>query len=613
MSFSELLAQPFLLLGVDPAATREQIQAGFELAKRDNSASEEILAAAREILLNPVRRLPYELAYPIGSPISELEEWHRLASVDVRSDDLLKHAALLTPLSRANFFYYISAQRPADATLLRAMTDAYGRLEITNVYDQLKKARSLGGYPTPSLASVREALEAQIDTHYQRTISAYGQIDEAAEAFFEFARKVLAIGELQQIDMLKRFLGAYQNATLEEQSSRLADIEAACCEIERNPEQASLLEALGTALDHWVVLCRPLLVYEASARALDANLQTPLQCLRSLVIDLALDARYERAIELATLGKEKLRLISTSTKLLVEAAVPAEQAYRMLRARKLASLTSLIDEYKQNPSLLIEALKQNGFGPSGIGAAKQLWETFVAAVCVTQTSVFVEPWNEIRALAKWLADRHGGVPAARGILECLSDHGPQIAAPPWAVESLRNELGQMSQITGSTTKTSVSPRKPAAKIFVYLAGVAIVVCAGMILFGFERPRLFVTNTLAGSFSPKAATREGAPGDEETAPTIGTRQRLTLANLRYCKFQEERLRLVQPKVQTAEDTRAFNLLVVDYNSRCSDILYRDSDNLIVQGEFNKNHQRLAEEAEQIMLTWHGLATQGQPIN
>src|ERR1700689_3777851 len=117
MSPVELLDQPFLLLGVDPTATKDQIEDAVEYARRRKSAFEEILTTTREILLNPARRLPYELAYPLGCPVSELEEWRRLVSAGVQSDELLKYAAQLSPLSQANFFAYAAAHRAAEAEL----------------------------------------------------------------------------------------------------------------------------------------------------------------------------------------------------------------------------------------------------------------------------------------------------------------------------------------------------------------------------------------------------------------------------------------------------------------------------------------------------------------
>jgi len=604
MSSSESLNQPFWLLGIDPAATRERIDDAVEAARRRNFASEEALTAAREILLDPVRRLPYELSYPLGRPVSELEEWRRLVSDGVRGDELSKHASQLSPLSQANFLAYVATRRAADVALLCALTDAYGRIELTNVYDQLKNSRRLGNFPPPSLAHVREALENQLEKHCERAISAYGQIDEAAEAMSGCVQQLLATGGPHQINGLKSLLVAYRNATLNDQSLRAADIEAACDAIESNSEQQGLTDALAVALGRWTALCRPLLLDGTGTSAPKETLQNPVQRLRSLVIDLALNARYERAFELAALGKEKLSLVPDSAKSLDEALVPAEQAYRMRRARKLASLTTLIDDHKKNPMLLIDTLKQNGFGPGATGAAKQLWQVFVSAAGTAQESLFAEPWTELRAFANWLPGQPGGGSSARSILKGLLDLGPQVRAPSWAMETFQDDLRQLS-----VSKNSARLRRPSAKIFFSFAGISIALCAVAILFGFEKARLSL-DTLARSFSQKYTTSKGETSDDQTAPSVGAQQHFTLSNLRYCRFQEERLRLIKPKVRTAEETRAFNLLVVDYNSRCSDFLYRDSDASIVEAELAKNHELLSTEAEQIVSSWRGSAAQSQ---
>ena len=91
---------------------------------------------------------------------------------------------------------------------------------------------------------------------------------------------------------------------------------------------------------------------------------------------------------------------------------------------------------------------------------------------------------------------------------------------------------------------------------------------------------------------------------EIEPPVGTGQHFSLANIRYCHFQEERLRIVKENVRSAEDTRAFNLLVVDYNSRCSDFFYQDSDVATVTAEIAASRARLADEARRMMATWPG---------
>lgn len=88
-------------------------------------------------------------------------------------------------------------------------------------------------------------------------------------------------------------------------------------------------------------------------------------------------------------------------------------------------------------------------------------------------------------------------------------------------------------------------------------------------------------------------------DNETVPLVATRQHLSLRALRYCYDQQERLRMLQPEIKGVNATNSYNALVVDYNSRCSDFFYKDSDLETVKTEIIANHDRLADEARRMM--------------
>ena len=132
-----------------------------------------------------------------------------------------------------------------------------------------------------------------------------------------------------------------------------------------------------------------------------------------------------------------------------------------------------------------------------------------------------------------------------------------------------------------------------------LAGLALasVLCAAGVYFG--------ARTLwppPSSGTAAATVREGS--EVEIMPAVGAGQHLELGGVRYCKFQEARLLLIKPDVHGTEDTRRFNQLAQDYNSRCADFFYRDSDLAIVKAEMAQNSQRLAADAKRVLSTWPG---------
>jgi len=94
----------------------------------------------------------------------------------------------------------------------------------------------------------------------------------------------------------------------------------------------------------------------------------------------------------------------------------------------------------------------------------------------------------------------------------------------------------------------------------------------------------------------------AKTEPELLPPVGKGQRFAREYVRYCHFQEERLRVVKQQVRGAEDIRAYNALANDYNSRCSDFFYQDEDLRLVKEEVIAKRKLLEADAESILSTW-----------
>jgi hypothetical protein len=88
------------------------------------------------------------------------------------------------------------------------------------------------------------------------------------------------------------------------------------------------------------------------------------------------------------------------------------------------------------------------------------------------------------------------------------------------------------------------------------------------------------------------------------PQIGNGQHLELEGVRYCHYQQERLRFIKNWLKDAEDTRTYNLMIVDYNSRCSDFFYRDEDRKQVEAEVDTKKDVLESDARRIVSGWAG---------
>jgi hypothetical protein len=129
-----------------------------------------------------------------------------------------------------------------------------------------------------------------------------------------------------------------------------------------------------------------------------------------------------------------------------------------------------------------------------------------------------------------------------------------------------------------------------------LVSIAAVSATGIFL-GFRKP--WPSPSPDGNAGSFAEIHEA-----ETMPAVGAGQHLELSGVRYCVFQEARLRAMKPDVRGTDDTRAYNKLAQDFNSRCSDYFYRDSDLDMVKAEMARNSQRFTADAKRIMSAWPG---------
>jgi hypothetical protein len=152
-SGSDPLAQPFRLLGIDPGATALEIEAALARARETRIAPETSLAEAYANLLDPVRRLPGELSYPLGSTPDHVDLFFTELPANASDEDRLQTSAQFAPISRANFIARYAARRGASSELLLALIGAHNSIDAMEIYQALQALRHRAGWPPPSLAS----------------------------------------------------------------------------------------------------------------------------------------------------------------------------------------------------------------------------------------------------------------------------------------------------------------------------------------------------------------------------------------------------------------------------------------------------------------------------
>jgi hypothetical protein len=93
------------------------------------------------------------------------------------------------------------------------------------------------------------------------------------------------------------------------------------------------------------------------------------------------------------------------------------------------------------------------------------------------------------------------------------------------------------------------------------------------------------------------------------PAVGSGLALTRSNIRYCTFQRVRIEAARPAFGGVVQQQSFNAAIGDYNARCSDYRYRQSDKDAVDAELPPKRLSLEAEGRALADSWRANAPSG----
>jgi hypothetical protein len=626
--FFDLSAQPFRLLRLDPTAAKAQIDDAFDVVQRKGTASFAAIIRARDALLNPERRLSCELAYPLDCPESQIESFYAALGENVSTEALLHFSDQLWPLGRANFVTHIAGHRPANGALLYALIESHATIDATEIYERLQIARGIAGMPAPALASVNQGLTELLEIHAAAVLGRYEPLQGAAAPVLECTLKTLATDESRLIEALGHLLRSYHRAVGPSRIDAAAEIESASAALQQQPSDSVAMERLGKAVRIWTSLCRPLLLWNADQPAQELEFDSPIQALRALIGQLCEDKHYQVALDVTAATREIFAAVPTTIDDLAE---DARLATGLFFYANIKQLQEVINKALSDPGPYIAALETDGFGQTSSEPAQSLWIAFVRASTKPGSGSVELPRRMVHELALRLSNRPEAAAAVTALLVGLIRHGEKTSARPATLKELRNNLRFMLSFLRSEEgpENSAASPAPAAKRSTspnllarlrgravgslptlgprqrkHRAGFAVLVFVPLSMFILYQHRdqfdLLWLELLGVATSQQSATLLAV----QTMPPVGTGQHLDQDGVRYCYFQKERLRVIKEMSEGPEDARSYNLLIVDYNSRCSDFFYKDEDVKEVLAEVGANEGVLQAEARQIVSTWPG---------
>ena len=519
--------------------------------------------------------------------------------------------------------------------------------------------RRTAGQPGPSLITVNQGLANLLDAHIEAAMARYETIQDMTKPVLACTERILALGGYP-VEVLSALLTVYRRYISPLKTLAAAEIGPAIQALKLQPTNLSLLDALMKALGAWLSLCRPLMLLDTYYQRVEQEFEVPFQFVRDIVAELTAHRQYDLALRIAQLTNDTFSTDPFGAKppVLEELNEDIRVIEGLSVQVKIAPFQKLIAQLEQDPAPLVAALQDKGFGQTSTEPARTLWTAFLQALAATQDTKAVEPWRVTRNLAMRLNQNLKVPGAASALLAGLIKHAEQASAAPEILAALRedvediqdqaregispsleavfdvlwkqspgryiapvNDALSVSEIPvrasvkhkSAVAKRPVGKRKPPAPKAKARSRLAIgalfgamgvwAIFAGFYLGLFKGPPDLTTDSVTQAPALTGSTQQGSiAADGEIVPPVGRGQHFTLGNVRYCHFQEERLKIMKPDVRGPEAMRAFNLLVVDYNSRCSDFLYQDSDVAAVNAELKVKRPLLEADAKRIMASW-----------
>ena len=617
----DLFALPFWMLGVDPTASQQVLRDAFDRGIQTASVMD--LTLAYEMLSDPARRLLHELAYPLDCPSSGVEIYYAALQTDAATKDLLGFADQLLPLARANFLAHIAARRPASGQFLYELVRSHAAIDPTSIHHELEKTRPMAGLPAPSFLSVNQGLAELRQAHAFAAYNGYDAVQDIAAPMLECTLKALASKERHSSKALGRFLRLYRTATEQVRTDAANLVESACTALSKQPNDVACRDTIGRAAETWTSLSRPLLLWNADQPSGHLKFGTPVASLRKLLTQLCAMKQYDVALDVMSACQELFSAVPTT---LDELSEDARLAKTLSAYGCIKQLRKEIDHAEHDPEPLVAALEKSGFDEASSEPARSLWKSFVAvATSTTPVSPDQSPWRLIHDFAVRLSNRPNAAAAVTALLSGLIRLGECHGVSARTLAELRGNLRFMQSFMGADlTEDSVAANPPGknaaprvgmiSAIFTRIVrpasslrsawtmplisvGVAASLAIGAIVLylGPDLPTLWSSELSAATLEEATAS----PGTE-TMPPIGTGQHLAVEGVRYCNFQKERLRLIKQMIKRPEEARSYNLMIVDYNSRCSDFFYKDDDLKQVEAEIKANKNILEADARHILL-------------
>lgn len=660
-----LLKNPFVLLGLPPTAKPAAVKEAYEDAIEDEVDDADVLMRAQQTLLTPRLRIEAE----VGGFLDVDPSLATQIVSDIRTGtpirEIKERLIRLHSLPRSNVLAHYGSARPLELEDLAELIEAQAAVAPGAVCDAINDVRQEIALGRVDRESVSEALGKLMDRQTKAVIETLGFGDAAVSLFDLFVSKIVSRNESATIFRLDVYVSMFRQTAASELSKRSEAVVAACEEIRKNPKADAAYRKLEKALRFWIALVRPVQTYETHRHREDAATRDMYGTVRQLALDLSNEQReFESASKVVSIASGVFGHLPRAADQMADDTKQLAD----LRNDKLADelLTPLMQACEQanNSHRTIESeLLKAGFGSGAVGSVKSIFDKFVAAVDSTAKLPFSDaPWRFVRSIAISLNNDSSSPQAADRIIQGLLDyaaHRPptsemtamlredqravrknhvendlakSLQAQKWKqVEQLAESLLTLEtdeenlKVTRNIRDAASAKRKANSRVnwfwgIVIVGGGIWAIAAnsgndaGSQRTQYRPPSSVSTTPTWPQTTPSFQTSPAPQRNDtfetgETMPAVGTGLSMTRANIRYCAFQRVRLEAARPLIQAGAQGQRFSAAIDDYNSRCSDYRYRQSDKDAVDGELIGRRYSLESEGRALAASWRSPGSTG----
>ncbi len=646
-----LLENPFTILNVTPRSTKKDIRDAVDdarLSAEEGVEAERRVDNAQQALIAPNERLRAELSYLLELRPAEAKKALRSRtfqdwlSVAQGAAGLSRLNALVEALSKASDIGNVGSA-------FRDLVAGWSEVSLKAIVTQINEDRAVAGFSEVQPADVRVAAAELRGFHASKALEAIDRVGNLPA----FLADLLTSTLLPE----KRAGEAFVTAALDEYAKRVggalansADRALATLESYSTSGSDADYALFERALEAWDALAQPLQLASEAKGADEAHSKELYEQIRSKAIDLANDEdRHHEALQITKLSERVFAELPWAAEALKKDAQTLNNVIAdKTRNQHLLPLAAALKEAREDLFWTSRHLSAHGFSSSAPNPIGSIWKAYVGllshdvdqevrdigANLVRNLSITLfnerqEPLQAKMLTSQLAADADWFSQDVRDQISEDDEYLNRSVMLQLLLDTMKREewkrakelceslidISPASELDGLHKIEGIIDQKISARNFnrIVWGGIAAAVI-GLIVFNdggssnyddVAYEEAAVAEDEYSTSGDTAADAEAVPAEnlepleEEVPPSPYSVGALSLAELRYCLRQSERLDAARALVESYGQQTRFNSAISDFNSRCSSFQYRESDMAVVQSEISAMRATLADEGAEIV--------------